>query len=315
MGLENLHYQSTRVAVALGPRNLLVRYLLRARTRKHGASLKFADQYIEVCKKNRIIRVSPTQFVFVPDIAQMFDKYFEQVVPVESEGTLIVDYSSPRLQRYSDTNLEFELTSLAEEEDVIGSYFRWYRPRSGDTVFDIGAHCGVSTYHLSQCVGPTGKVYAFEPDRIAYAFLQRNITRHSLSNVTALRIAVAGSDGTAEFCSEGTLGSSLRRNMTRATIGRVEEVSTISLQSACERYGVPAFAKIDIEGSELEVLSASQQFLRQQSIHFVLDTNHRIGAKLTASRVEALFEDCGYVAESSAEFGAMTTWARRGDQS
>jgi FkbM family methyltransferase len=33
----------------------------------------------------------------------------------------------------------------------------------GDTVLDIGANCGLYTYHLSQAVGHHGRVYAFEP--------------------------------------------------------------------------------------------------------------------------------------------------------
>jgi FkbM family methyltransferase len=35
--------------------------------------------------------------------------------------------------------------------------------RAGDTVIDIGANYGLYSYHLSHLVGPTGRVYAFEP--------------------------------------------------------------------------------------------------------------------------------------------------------
>src|SRR5262245_27460113 len=35
--------------------------------------------------------------------------------------------------------------------------------RSGDTVFDIGAHVGIYTLLFSDRVGPTGRVIAFEP--------------------------------------------------------------------------------------------------------------------------------------------------------
>jgi FkbM family methyltransferase len=222
-----------------------------------------------------------------------------------------VDYSYPHLQQYSKGNLEFELASFPEEEEAIDSYFRWYRPKPGDTVFDMGAYCGVSAYHLSKFVGPKGRVYAFEPDPISYSLLQRNIERHALCNVVPLQVAVAGSDGRAQLCSEGALGSFLSGRMTRATVGHLEEVPTVSLRSACERYGVPAFAKIDIEGSEIEVLSSSRDFLREHSIQFVLDTNHWVNGALTCSKVEAIFADCGYEAESSEKCGFMMTWARK----
>ena len=268
---------------------------------------------MDVCKGNRVIRISAKHFVYATDMARWFDEYFEQVVPTDCNGLLSVDYSYPHLQRYSKGKLEFELASFPEEEEAIDGYFRWYRPKPGDTVFDMGAYCGVSAYHFSKFVGATGKVYAFEPDPINYSLLQRNIERHALINVVPLQVAVADSEGVAQFCSEGTLGSSLSRQMSRATVGHVEQVPTISLQTACERYGVPAFVKIDIEGSEIEVLSSSRAFLREHSIQFVLDTNHWVNGALTCSRVEALFADCGYVAESSNEFGFMTTWARKRD--
>ncbi len=248
-------------------------------------------------------------------MARRFDEYFGQVAPADRNGQLCVDYSFPHLQRYAGSNLEFEIASFPEEAETIEDYFQWYHPKPGDTVFDIGAYCGVSAYHLSKQVGPTGKVYAWEPDPTSYLLLQRNIERHKLLNVVPIKVAVAGSAGSAQFCSEGALGSCLARHISRATAGRIEDVPTITLQEACERFGVPAFAKIDIEGSEIEVLSSSLAFLKQCSIQFVLDTNHWVGGTLTTSRVEALFRECGYVAESSKASGSMTTWARRPDTS
>lgn len=126
-----------------------------------------------------------------------------------------------------------------------------------------------------------------------------------------LPFAIAGQTTAAEFSSEGTMGSTLRRHSSRATLGSIEMVKTISLADACAKYGIPAFAKVDIEGSEIEMLSASQGFLRENDIQFALDTNHWLNGKLTRPRVEQLFRQCGYEAESSAEYGCMTTWARR----
>ena len=88
---------------------------------------------------------------------------------------------------------------------------------------------------------------------------------------------------------------------------------TISWEDACQQYGVPAFAKIDIEGSEIQVLASARSFLSKHSTQFVLDTNHWVDGVRTNKAVERLFAECGYVAESSDEFGFMTTWARKGD--
>ena len=38
-----------------------------------------------------------------------------------------------------------------------------------------GPTAGVSTHYLSHCVGPSGRVYAFEPDPLTYELLLKNI--------------------------------------------------------------------------------------------------------------------------------------------
>lgn len=302
------HYKLTQLIIRLGPSNPLVQTILRIRCR--GASLKFHDGKVDVCVGNRIIRISDKHFPYAADMTANFETYFSQVNPEKQGENQVVDYSAPRLQRYAN-GLAFEIASMPEETEAIESYFRWYRPKAGDTVFDMGAYCGVSTYFFSKCVGASGRVFAFEPDPTSYSLLQKNIARHQLDNVVTLPFAIAGETSTAAFSSEGTMGSTLKRHSSRATLGSIETVKTISLADACAEYGVPAFAKVDIEGSEVEMLLASERFLRENDIQFALDTNHWVKGKLTRPRVEEIFRQYGYEAESSDECGSMTTWARR----
>ncbi len=57
--------------------------------------------------------------------------------------------------------------------------------RQGDVVLDLGANYGFYTYHLSRAVGPTGRVYAFEPVPFTFRTLQRVVTLLGVSgNVT-----------------------------------------------------------------------------------------------------------------------------------
>jgi len=63
------------------------------------------------------------------------------------------------------------------------AYTHWYLPGAGDVVWDAGAHAGASSYFLAQLVGPSGKVYAFEPDDDNFEYLLRNIEMHHLTNV------------------------------------------------------------------------------------------------------------------------------------
>ena len=304
------HYQMTRVAIALGAGNPLMKSWLRRNCGKHGVSLRFSSIAVDLVKINHVIRISPRNWIYAPTIAESFDAYFGQVEPSTNEGMLVVDYRGPRLQTYRSSGLQFEINTFPEEDTAIEDYFHWYRPKEGDIVFDLGAYCGVSTYSFSKCVGQSGRVVAFEPDASSYALLLRNIDRHRLRNVVPLQLAVAATSGDAEFNQEGTLGSVLSRHSPRATTGITSTVATIDLAAACSRFGLPAYIKVDIEGSEVEVLETSRQFLASNSIQFALDTHHWVNGTRTTDQVERIFGECGYETTSSNASGFWTTWAR-----
>lgn len=297
--------------VRLGPRNRMMLNLVDRECQRAGARLAYCNDYLRLTLGNREMRLSPRHFVYAYEMAERFDTYFSPLVPFEEDGRLVLDYSRPGiLQTYAGSGLQFEMASFPEEDEAIESYFRWYKPGAGDTVFDIGAHCGVSAYHFSRLVGPSGRVIAFEPDPTNFGLLLRNLERHNLTNVTPVQAAIAATRGQAPFHCEASIGSGLARQSTRPSIGEVKMVDTLTLEDVFSRWAEPQFCKIDIEGTELEVIESSGELLQRSRCHFALDTNHMVGGDLTDKRIEAMFRANGYKAESSTE-GMKTTWAGR----
>ena len=276
-----------------------------------GARLERGVEMVKVRQGHRVIVLAARHFVYAADVAQRFELYFAPLFPERQGEDEVLDFSQPgRLQTYRKSGLQFAMSSFPEEEDAIEEYFRWYRPSPGDLVFDAGAHCGVSTYRFAQMVGPTGKVIAFEPDPENYKLLVQNIERHGLGNVTAIQAAIAGEGGRLRFNSEGTIGSALVSELRRESIGSIVEVEAITLGDAFERWGVPRFCKIDIEGAEIEVVRRSAEVLRGKQIQFAIDTNHpQANGRLTDGEIEAMFRNYGYDVLSEAN-PLMTTWAR-----
>lgn len=305
-----IHHLVTKMVIRLGMRNPLVRFLISRRCRSQGVNVAVHDNVVEIRKQDRRMLIAARHFVYVPDLARRFETYFSPIVPTIENGYSIVDYSRPGLQTYAKSGLQFELAAFPEEDEAIEGYFKWYRPQLGDMVFDIGAHCGVSSYVLSKLVGSRGRVIALEPDPLNYSLLVRNIARHHLENVVPLRIALSGSRGVAQFNSEGTIGSCLTHQSSRATVGLIETVETMTLSDVCNQWGTPAFCKIDIEGSEVEVIASAEALLTEERVQFAVDTNHFVKGRLTNAEVEKLFAKYGYYAESSKVAGMMTTWAR-----
>jgi FkbM family methyltransferase len=258
-----------------------------------------------------VMILAAKHLVYAFDMARNFELYFSPLIPEKREDLLVLDYSRPGIvHRYAKSGVSFEMASFPEEEDAIEEYFRWYRPKAGDLVFDIGAHCGVSSYHLSKQVGPTGRVICFEPDPVNFAILQRNVERHGLTNVRALNLAIAGESGKLAFNSEGTIGSSLQSLLLRESVGSTVTVDAITLSEAFERFGTPAFCKIDIEGAETQAIASAGHAIQESGTFFAVDTHHpKKDGTMTSQEIEYLFRSFGYDATSEA-CPFWTTWAR-----
>jgi len=67
--------------------------------------------------------------------------------------------------------------------------------RPGMFAADVGANLGFYSLLLARLVGPTGRVWAFEPDSLNFAWLQKNIAANGYSNITAVNKAVGAASG------------------------------------------------------------------------------------------------------------------------
>ncbi len=131
------------------------------------------------------------------------------------------------------------------------AYTFWYTPGPGDIVWDAGTYAGATTCFLSQMVGASGKVCAFEPDELNYCYLLRNLELHCVHNVTPLQYALDGTSGDVFFQVDGTMAAGIRDYIVYSGDGVSKTVPTLSLPDACAKLGhVPKYIKMDIEGAQ-----------------------------------------------------------------
>lgn len=70
----------------------------------------------------------------------------------------------------------------------------------GDVAIDIGAHSGDSTVPIALATGPSGTVFALEPNPFAYKVLLPNAAlNRNRTNIVPLNFAATPTDGTFEF--------------------------------------------------------------------------------------------------------------------
>jgi FkbM family methyltransferase len=296
--------------VGLGPNNVLVQSALRMHGLRHGYSVGFVNDAIQLRKAGREMILNKAQYVLVPIMMECFNLYFDTIEGESIDGRIILDFSKPGLQRYRKSGTAFYFPSVPED-DVMDAYTHGYLLQPGDVVWDAGAHAGATTHFLAQMVGPSGKVYAFEPDQNNYQYLLKNIELHKLTNVIPVKKALSGSTGTAEFCMDGSMSAGLSDYLTYSEKAKYQTVETVSFADACAELGeVPAYVKMDIEGAEVVTLESSQEFLKVHPVNFAIESYHRVDGELTWKPLEKLFTKIGYQVWSSDKFGQMFTWAK-----
>jgi FkbM family methyltransferase len=255
-----------------------------------------SNRTIRIQFGDRAIIMAERHLVYCFDMVQGFDYYHGAVVPAHKNGLQIVDYSKPKVHTLIPNNVPFYFTSLAEPQDTTDIYTERAGLREGDVVFDLGAYCGTSTWAFSRAVGAAGHVFAFEPDFENYAALCRNVETHHLTNVTLINKGVWSSSGQVRFNTEGSMGSAVSEVLSRENNPR--EVEVLSLADAIRDYGVTRldFVKMDIEGSEVEVLKTSGAMLRGMGARMVVEP-HIINGVMATDMVCCVLRDAGYRAE------------------
>jgi precorrin-6B methylase 2 len=128
-------------------------------------------------------------------------------------------------------------------------------------IYDIGADDGLTTLIYAQ-LAPQGHVYAFEPEARGLAAIERNLAANP---ALASRVTVVP-----------------------AAVGRGGSATSIDTFVSHERP--PWFVKIDVEGSEFEVLEGMSETLRTHAPALIVEVH---GLELKR-RCIALLRDAEY---------------------
>jgi len=157
------------------------------------------------------------------------------------------------------------------------------RPR----IVDCGANIGLSVLYFKKLY-PDAVITAFEPDPKVFSALQANVAAARASDVTIVPHAVAQSEGTLKFFSEGADGGRV------TTEHDTDSIITITTERLSPHLSQKVdFLKIDIEGAEVEVLEEARGSLENVSAIFV--EYHSLASKpQELDRVLAILSRAGF---------------------
>jgi FkbM family methyltransferase len=146
--------------------------------------------------------------------------------------------------------------------------------RPGMTFIDVGANIGFYSVVAAHCVGPTGRVFAFEPQQALAERFWENVTLNRLGNVIHEPVALGRTPGTSNLfqISDHDGQATLRLRPGERSVGPVAVVTVRTLSDVLREHGVASVdgMKIDVEGGELEVLEGCQDWMTAAPPRFII---------------------------------------------
>ena len=151
------------------------------------------------------------------------------------------------------------------KEIFVEEVYKFWSPTKTPYIIDCGANIGLSVIYFKRMY-PSATLIAFEPDETIFKQLEINIAQFNYDNVQLLNKGVWNDETTLSFLAEGTLGGRIIDSETK-TSSKVISIHTVRLRNYLTRK--VDFLKIDIEGSEYEVLVDCADLLKNVEFLFV----------------------------------------------
>lgn len=170
----------------------------------------------------------------------------------------------------------------------------------GDRAVDIGAHKGAYTFWMCRGVGPTGRVYAFEPQPALAAAMRRTMRKEIARGLLRVEESALSDRAATEtlYVPDGadSPGAGLRRSDAPC---RQYSIGCTTLDdyfpaSAAGGEGAVRLIKCDTEGNELAVFKGGEGLLRRDRpvLIFECEARHRNGGSV--EEVFAFLNELGY---------------------
>ena len=138
--------------------------------------------------------------------------------------------------------------------------------KESDCFFDIGAHIGIVTLAVAKNIKKNGVIYAFEPSKVNLKFLKYHIDCNKMKNVKIVDKLVSSSENKKVIFYEAPESSGMNSivSLSKKKITNKNLPQSITLDLFCQNNNVyPDIIKVDIEGSEIEMLKGAKKILKK----------------------------------------------------
>lgn len=170
--------------------------------------------------------------------------------------------------------------------------------REGDIVLDPGANLGFITAIAADLVGPSGKVFAFEPSVTCFEKLTR-LNPAPPPQVELIHAAISDRSGSDTFYDTPRVvsrGYSALGSVSQPADGVPYDIATWSLDDFAARRNIGhiRLIKLDVEGAELPALLGARSILARRQADYILVETTQNNAQRERNRQIAALLSPGY---------------------
>ena len=133
--------------------------------------------------------------------------------------------------------------------------------KNGDCVLEIGAGIGIFTVLISKLAGSSGKVYAYEPERINFSLLNGNIAINNLNNVYTTQ-AMLSDDSKTVIMPELDLSSTTN----------ISGLSLLDVEKNTSGYGVQCYKLDNIFFNKIDLIKINVNQMELKVLKGAVDT-------------------------------------------
>jgi FkbM family methyltransferase len=153
---------------------------------------------------------------------------------------------------------------LLEQEDWFEKEIDFLRHfvKPGMIAIDIGANLGVYSLLLARLVGPSGRVFSYEPGREARALLEHSRDLNDFGNLEIMDTALSDSERQGHLAAAA---SSELRALAVAGTGEAVRITSLDIENISRQWPSPDFIKIDAEGEEEQIIAGGRAFFSTNS--------------------------------------------------
>lgn len=198
----------------------------------------------------------------------------------EINPVLRLDFEPVPIHLHADSKTDLiRVKSCAKEPATV----QWIvdRMKPGEVLYDVGANVGAYSLVAAMHAQRGGKVYAFEPSFATFQQLCRNVVLNQCQDaVIPHMLALSAGTGIARFNYTSLQGGTSLHTLGEAVDYKGEqfepmyrqEMLSFSIDDLVFRFGFapPTLMKIDVDGTELDIIEGAAQVLAGPSLKSVI---------------------------------------------